>query len=77
MGKYCVEGSSSQKDCEAGTYNPVTQQDTCLDCPAGKFYRGPGAVPRGEGAMYLGKYLPRLHSTHTEETPGQIKDIML
>ena len=54
MGKYCVEGSSSQKDCEAGTYNPVTQQDTCLDCPAGKFYRGlsvgsRGSAPGGRG----------------------------
>ena len=47
MGKYCVEGSSSQKDCEAGTYNPVTQQDTCLDCPAGKFYRGLSVGSRG------------------------------
>lgn len=36
-GTYCVEGSSSETNCFAGTYNPHKGQRECLPCPAGFF----------------------------------------
>ena len=36
-GTFCPNGTSSPKQCNAGTYNPIPLQDKCLDCPAGYF----------------------------------------
>ena len=34
---YCPSGTSSPYACEAGTYNNITQQDTCFTCHAGYY----------------------------------------
>lgn len=36
-GNYCPEGATAVTKCAAGTYNHITGQKVCLDCPAG-FY---------------------------------------
>ena len=36
-GTYCVNGSSLPVNCDAGTYNPISVQDACLDCPPGYY----------------------------------------
>lgn len=35
QGKKCLEGATSETDCELGTYNPVEGQFECRQCPKG------------------------------------------
>jgi hypothetical protein len=42
-GTFCIEGSSSEVSCLAGTYNPISEQSACLNCPAG-YYCTAGAT---------------------------------
>ena len=35
-GKYCPKGTTVEKDCEKGSYNPNKGQGACIPCPAGK-----------------------------------------
>lgn len=37
MGRYCPEGTSYPLECPAGTYNNLTGQAECWECPAGYF----------------------------------------
>ena len=36
-GTYCKTGTSTPFNCPAGTYNSLTKQDTCLECPPGYY----------------------------------------
>jgi hypothetical protein len=47
IGKYCLNGTSTPKDCPAGTFNDVDQQSSCKDCPAG-YYCEAGATTNTE-----------------------------
>lgn len=37
VGTYCEQGSSVEVDCLAGTYNSISKQSVCLDCPEGYY----------------------------------------
>ena len=37
VGHFCKEGSSTPSPCPAGTYNDITQQSNCTECPSGYF----------------------------------------
>ena len=41
-GTYCPTGSASENNCPAGSYQPDTQSNSCLDCPAGYYCNGDG-----------------------------------
>ena len=37
IGKYCPEGTTSPRDCPAGTYSNTTGLSSCKNCPAGYY----------------------------------------
>lgn len=55
IGLHCPAGSGSPVPCIAGTFTNLTQQDTCLTCPAG-FYCVPEEVIQGRVTPSLGVY---------------------
>ena len=56
-GHFCLEGSPLPIPCEAGTYSILTQQSSCITCPAG-YYCPPQTIQFTVYPCPLGHYCP-------------------
>ena len=65
-GYECPADSFVKKICQPGTYQPLTQQESCEECPAGSYCDGED--PTSSQVCPAGSYCP-LGTKHGEEFP--------
>ena len=66
-GYYCPEGTSTPLLCLPGTYNPLTAQGECFECPEG-FYCLEGTMSFNNSLCPVGHYCPN-GTRHAHEYP--------